>query len=222
VNWSGSRIHKESFDLDKTLKETFSRIKEELPDDGVTLSIVLELLGKKSHFMLSGFLALPFLVPVSIPGSSTILGAIILLIGIGLVLDRPPKLPERLMTHTFPTDKFRTCVSHGSIWIHRLEKISYRRFSTLCEGSLIRKVNGLVFVLSSLLLMAPLAFIPFSNTFPGLAILMLSIGILQHDGIMILLGYLFLIVTLFYFAVIAFMGVSAATIDFHSLLKWLC
>jgi hypothetical protein len=212
MNWLSNLTHKGSVDSDKTLKETFSNVQKVLPDDGVTLSIVLELLGKESFFMLSAFITLPFLAPVSIPGSSTVLGAIILLIGIALVLDRPPWLPERLMTHVFPTDKLRTCLSHGLIWIQRVEKISHRRISILCHGHLIRRVNGLVLVLSALFLMAPLAFIPFSNTFPGLAILLLSIGILQHDGIFVILGYFFLAVTLFYFAMIALLGVTSVYI----------
>jgi hypothetical protein len=46
--------------------------------------------------------------------------------------------------------------------------------------------------------MAPRGLIPFSYTFPGLAILLLSIGILPHDGVFILLSYLFPVVTVFY------------------------
>jgi hypothetical protein len=69
--------------------------------------------------------------------------------------------------------------------------------------------------------MAPLEFIPFSNTFPGLAILLRSIGILQHDGIFILLGNFFLVVTLLYFALITLIGVTAVTVDINSLFEWL-
>jgi len=214
-------MHKELFDSDKTLKETFSCIQRVLPENGVALSMILELLGKESFLVLSAFLALPFLAPVSIPGVSTVFGAIILLIGISLVLDRPPWLPARFMTHVFPSDKLRTCLSQGVIWIHRLEKISHRRLSIFCQGHLMSRVNGLVVVLSALLLMAPLAFIPFSNTCPALAILLLSIGILQHDGIFILLGYLFLVLTSFYFALIALMGAQAINMAISMALEWL-
>jgi hypothetical protein len=201
---------------DKTLRESFSSIHRVLPDNGVTLSVIMELAGKESLLILSAFLTLPFLVPVSIPGVSTAFGAIILLIGISLILDRQPWFPNRFMTHVFPTDKIRACLSQGLIWVERLEKISHRRISILCHGHLMSKFNGMVVLISSILLMAPLAFIPFSNTFPALAILLLSIGILQHDGIFILLGYLFLIVTSFYFALIALMGVKAVNMAF----KW--
>jgi hypothetical protein len=214
-------MHKKSLDSAKTLKETFSCVQGLLPENGVTLSVILELLGKESFLVLSVFLALPFLAPVSIPGVSTVFGAIILLIGISLVLDRPPWLPERFMTHVFPTDKLRTCLSRGLRWIQRLEKISHRRISVLCHGHLISKINGLVLALSALFLMAPLAFIPFSNTLPALAILLLSIGILQHDGIFTLLGYFFLVITAFYFTLIALTGATAVNMAISAVIKWL-
>lgn len=202
-------MHKESFASDKTLKETFSSIQNDLPDTGVTLSMVLELLGKESFLILAAFLTLPFLAPVSIPGVSTVFGAIILLIGISLVLNRSPWLPVRFMAHELPMDKLRTCVSQGLVWIQRLEKVSHRRMSILCRGHLMRIVIGMLVALSSLLLMAPLAFIPFSNTLPALSILLLSIGVLQQDGIFIVLGYLSLVVTSVYFTIIAFIGANA-------------
>lgn len=214
-------MHKELFHSDRTLKETFSTIQRVLPDNGVTLALVLELVGKESFLILSAFLALPFLAPVSIPGVSTVFGAIILLIGISLVLDRPPWLPAKFMNHPLPSDKLRTCLSGGLIWIHRLEKISHRRISIVCQRHLMCRVNGLVVVLSALLLMAPLAFIPFSNTLPALAILLLSIGTLQHDGVFVLLGYLFLILTVFYFALITLMGAQAIHMAIGMALEWL-
>jgi hypothetical protein len=46
-------------------------------------------------------------------------------------------------------------------------------------------------------------FIPLSNMLPGYGILFLAIGMLQHDGMMILLGYLITLLTLLYFIAIA-------------------
>lgn len=214
-------MYKEIVNPDRTLGETFSCVQRALPDNGVTLSLVLELLGKESFLILSAFLTLPFLAPVSIPGVSTVFGAMILLIGISLVFDRPLWLPARFITLVFPTDKLRSCLSQGLIWVQRLEKISHRRISILCCGNLMSRINGLVVALSALLLMVPLAFIPFPNTFPALAILLLSIGILQQDWIFILLGYLFLVVTSFYFAIIALMGVQAVNTAISMTMKWL-
>jgi hypothetical protein len=217
---TGRRHPLASIRKDKTLKETFSSIQRDLPVNGVTLSLLLKLIGEESFLILAAFLTLPFLAPVSIPGVSTVFGAIIFLIGISLVLDRPPWLPDRFMNHLFPTDKIRAGLSRGLIWIQRLEKISHRRMTVLCHGRLMGKVNGLAVALSSLLLMVPLGLVPFSNTFPGLAILLLSIGILQHDGVFILLSYLFLVITIVYFALIALMGATTVNMAASFVLKW--
>lgn len=212
-------MHRESFTSDKTLKDTFSSIQNAFPGDRMTLSMVLELLGKESFLILATFLTLPFLAPVSIPGISTVFGVIILLIGISMVLNWSPLLPERFMMYEFPTDKFRTCVSQGLIWIKWLEKVSHRRMDILCRGHLMRRVIGLAVALSSLFLMAPLTFIPFSNTLPALSIFLLSIGVLKQDGIFIALGYFFLVATSAYFTIIAFMGANALSMVLNMVFK---
>jgi hypothetical protein len=48
----------------------------------------------------------------------------------------------------------------------------------------------------------PFGLIPFSNTFPAVAILFLAIGLLQRDGVCILLGHISNIVTIIYFGVL--------------------
>jgi hypothetical protein len=47
--------------------------------------------------------------------------------------------------------------------------------------------------------MAPFGFIPFSNTLPALALLCLAVGLLQRDGICVLLGHGANLATIAYF-----------------------
>jgi hypothetical protein len=85
--------------------------------------------------------------------------------------------------------------------VRRLEKVSRpHRLPSLVEGRLVEKLNDLAFILAALLLMAPFGFIPFSNTLPALALLCFSIGLMQRDGVSILLGHLANLVTIVYFA----------------------
>jgi len=62
---------------------------------------------------------------------------------------------------------------------------------------------------ASALLILPLPILPFSNTLPGWAVLVLAAGILQRDGLLILLGYILNIATIIYFGIVA-LGVIAA------------
>ena len=63
-------------------------------------------------------------------------------------------------------------------------------------------LNNCSLILGAVLLMAPFGFVPFSNTFPAVAILFLAIGLLQRDGVCILLGYLANFATIIYFAIL--------------------
>ena len=63
-------------------------------------------------------------------------------------------------------------------------------------------LNDCALIVGAVLLMAPFGLIPFSNTMPALALLFFAIGLLQRDGVCILLGHLGNLVTVVYFAVL--------------------
>ena len=70
------------------------------------------------------------------------------------------------------------------------------------EGRARLQLTNLAFILAALLLMAPFGFVPFSNTFPAVALLFYAMGMIQRDGGAILLGHLATIGTVIYFAVL--------------------
>ncbi len=70
------------------------------------------------------------------------------------------------------------------------------------------RLAGLGLLLGSVLLIFPLGLVPFSNTLPAWGILLLAAGLLQRDGVLILLGYLFLLGTITYFTALG-IGVLA-------------
>jgi hypothetical protein len=70
-------------------------------------------------------------------------------------------------------------------------------------------MNNLAFIFAALLLMAPFGFVPLSNTLPALGLIMLSVGMMQRDGGLVLFGYLANAVAVLYFGLlIAFGGLS--------------
>ena len=184
---------------EKTLGDKLTDVIEMLPTESVTLGTLLDMLGREGFLLLTVFLTLPFMVPVSIPGVSTLFGTVILLIGLSFMIDRQPRLPDRFVKRAFPAKKLRTALRRGVVWLHRLERVSCPRLSRLSQGSAMARLNGLMLVIGALLLMVPFGLIPLTNTLPGLAILFLSVDILQRDGGCILLGYLTNLVTVVYF-----------------------
>ncbi len=204
-------------EIDETLAEKVVFVIGRLSGESVTLREVLQLIGREGMTIFCIFLTLPFMVPVSIPGVSTVFGLVILLIGIGIMTNRPPWLPERLMQKKFPSAKLRLALEKGTVWVHRLERVSRPSIPVLTQGLGMARFNGLMLVAGALLLMAPFGLIPFSNTLPGLAILFLAVGILQRDGRSIILGYMTLLVTVFYFTFLLLGGFALL----HGLVEWL-
>jgi hypothetical protein len=172
-----------------------------LPPGEISLGKMLLHFGPHGLLLLTVLLNLVFLIPVSIPGVSTVFGAAILMVGLSRLSGKPLWLPTKLRDRPLPSDRIRSALSGGMKWVRRLEKVSRpHRLPGLVEGRLVEKLNDLAFILAALLLMAPFGFIPFSNTLPALALLCFSIGLMQRDGVSILLGHLANLVTLVYFA----------------------
>lgn len=62
------------------LGEQLAAVIRDLPSDALTLGELLDVFGDEGLLLLSMLLTLVFLIPVSIPGVSTVFGAAILLV----------------------------------------------------------------------------------------------------------------------------------------------
>ena len=185
------------------LGEQLASIIEQLPADALTLGELLDVFGEEGLLLLTILLTLVFLIPVSIPGVSTVFGGAILLIGISRLVGRPLWLPRRLREKALPAAKLRPALNGGLSWVRRLERVSRpHRLPGLVDGRAANVFNNLAFILAALLLMAPFGFVPFSNTLPGIALLFYAIGLIQRDGVAILLGHAANIATIVYFGIL--------------------
>jgi len=189
-----------------------------LPRTGITLSDLILLVGKDGLLILAGLLTLVFLIPVSIPGVSTVFGAAILLIGLSRLFGRDLWVPKRLAHRVIGTRKLRPLLRKALPWMVRIEKISRRdRIRWLVANGPVHYLNDAALVLGAVLLMMPFGLIPFSNTFPAVALLLLAIGLLQRDGVCVLLGHLGNLLTIVYFSLLIGGGGLAARAAFERL-----
>jgi len=186
---------------ESSLSEKMRDTMDMLPEEGVTLVTIRDLIGREGMLLVTAFLTIIFLVPVSIPGVSTVFGGAILLLSLSRLVNRPLWLPKRLKDKVVSTPKLRAGMERGLKWFQRLEKVSKpRRLPSLSRAHGVPGfINNLSLILGAVLLMAPFGFIPFSNTLPAVALLFFAIGLLQRDGVCILLGHLMNLATIAYF-----------------------
>jgi len=191
----------------ETLAEHIERVLGALPEEDVRLQDIVEAVGPDSLMLLTIFLALIFLVPVSIPGVSTVFGLAIVLIGLTRTFQRQPWLPQRIAQRQLAAPPLRAGLQRATIWLHRIDRLSRpHRWPWLSSDGAVTLCNNLALVLAGLLLMLPFGLVPFSNTLPALVIIFLSAGMMQRDGLAVLLGYLAMWLTLLYFALLLSLG----------------
>ena len=167
-------------------------------DPAVSLRELLVLLGEQGLLVFCGVLAAPFLLPLTVPGMSTILGLPMLLIGFAVMVSRLPWLPERLLNRSLPAPTVRSVLGRVRGWSERFEHLVRPRLLGMTGSPAINFVNGALVIAAVVLLMAPIPLVPFVNSLPALAIILLCFGMAERDGIVITLGYLATIVSAFY------------------------
>lgn len=158
-------------------------------DPAVTLRELLGLLGEQGLLVFCGVLAAPFLLPVTVPGMSTVLGLPMLLIGFAVMVSRVPWLPQRLLDYSLPTPTVRLVLGRVRGWAERFEHLVRPRLLGLSGGRAINAVNGALVIFAVLLLMAPIPLVPFVNSIPALAVMLLCFGMAERDGAVIVVGY---------------------------------
>jgi hypothetical protein len=188
--------------VDKRFSDVLMDIIRTIPADGLTLGELLERLSERSLLVLCMFLTIPFLLPVSIPGSSVPFGLVIMLNGIGIVIGRPPWLPKRFLNHHIRAHHLSGMLEKGVHLFLRMEKLMHPRLFTLTHGPTVGRLNAALLVVSGGLLMLPLP-LPLSNTLPAYAVLFLAAGNLERDGYLVGAGYLMIFLSVTYLSVVA-------------------
>lgn len=180
------QLHNPETSLSAALESTL----DALPVDGHTsLRHLLEQIGEQGLLLFVVILCIPFLFPVGPPGISTAFGLVILLIGWGVARNRVPWLPDRLLDRPLAAASVRPVLAKGRDVCRRLERVVRPRWLQVTAGERVNILHGSALVFAALVLMAPLPFVPFSNTLPGGAILLLALGMAERDGLLVIAGY---------------------------------
>ena len=167
-------------------------------DPAVSLRELLAALGEQGLLVFCGVLAAPFLLPVTVPGMSTVLGLPMLLIGFAVMVSRVPWLPERLLSHSLPAATVRGVLDRVRGWAERVEHLVRPRWLGLTGGRAVNALNGALVIVAVLLLMAPIPLVPLVNSVPALAVLLLCFGMAERDGLVIVIGYFTTLVAALY------------------------
>lgn len=155
------------------------------PGDVLELGKLLDGLGARAFGVLL-FLAIP---PSFFPGVAAVIGSpVIVLVGLHLLLRRRQVwLPDFLARRGPHRELIIRFDRRFAPWLAKLERFVRPRWPALLDHPLAGIYTGLLLVLLGILLALP---IPFTNVVFALLLLLVSLGLLERDGRLMLVAWI--------------------------------
>lgn len=188
------------------LMEALHACAAEAGEGHLKLGRLFERLGDASFGFICFIHTLPFLQPLSLGPISTAAGASLMALGGQMARGRAtPWMPARMNNLTLHGKFWRVLISTAEKTLQFGRRLTRPRLAGLVQGPRARRLAGLIIAVSGLLLAVPLAGVPFSNTLPALAVLLVCLGELEEDGLMVLLALIMVALTVAYFALLGWL-----------------
>ncbi len=187
-----------STDGGKRFTETLRAIERRAADGPLTLGELFSICGPQGHAFVAIFLVLPFLQPVPLPGISSAIGIVLVIVGAFVTLQRPPWLPRRLRDLVVQPDVVLRICARLEKLLGRLEKVVQPRGQWLFSQRWFRLTNGAIWIIHALVFSLPLP-IPLTNFFPAVVILLLALGTLEEDFRVIAVSYVAALLNVLFF-----------------------
>ena len=150
----------------------------------ISVAQLVRAIGDRAFGLVLVLFALPNCVPAP-PGLGSIVGLPLMLFGIQLVLGRrTPWLPRFIGRRRFRRQTVLTMIERGLPYIQRLERVCRPRLTALADRR-VERIHGAVITILAAAILIPL---PLTNFIPAIGIGVIALGLLEEDGLAILVG----------------------------------
>ena len=144
-----------------------------------------------------------------LPGLSLFAGLAMIMPALQMIVGfRTPFLPRFIRQREIESDRVRALGNKAIPWIEQIERVVKPRWLVLTQPPM-PAIIGIFVIALALVLIVPL---PFSNLPPAVALICFSFGLLERDGLMILIGLATAAVALTIGVSITYVAVEAVTL----------
>ena len=173
-------VHRD--DPDRSFVNLVASMAREAGPDGASIGEILDRLDERAFGIMILILAIPCLVP-ALYGVPQIVGVpIILLAGQMLVGRREPWLPDAWLRRQISTEWLGRMADFADKRMRWIERLSKPRLRLLASGAGERLAAGMM-ILATLTIILPM-----TNSVPSLGLALMAAGLIQRDGVFVLLG----------------------------------
>jgi hypothetical protein len=176
----------------QTLSQILSAIAADPARDAIAINDLITLLGGRGRAGLILLFALPNVQPAP-PGMSGVLGLPLLYLSSQMMLGRVPWLPRFIAHRSVPRDRFALLVDTAAPWLARAEQLLQPRWSWLVNHRAEYTIGAFCLMLAAVLALP----IPLGNMLPALAISLIALGVMERDGLWVMIGTVTGLVSLF-------------------------
>jgi len=212
----GRRGGVEALNRQGAISGVVQRLEHRLGNRGISIGELMLALEGKGHAAIIAILAMPFCLPVQIPGLSTPFGIILIFTGLRISFGQAPWLPGWLLVRKIPPPTTEGLLEGLRKLAVPAEKVLHPRLSVLCRNPFLHRVHGVLIAFLAILLALPLP-IPFSNLLAAIPILLMALALLEDDGVFMIAGYLAAIPCILFFGALYLLGPKAV----QEILAWI-
>lgn len=155
-------------------------------EETITLGGLFNALHERAFGILLFVLAAPCCLPFVYILPQVVALPMLLLAGQMAIGKDAPWLPESLATRRFPKKSLLDTVDRMDRYVGWLGAITHKRWPAL-TGEMGSRVVGALLLIPTASILVPL---PLTNTIPGIGVAIASFGLLERDGLLVVLGLL--------------------------------
>ncbi|WP_422371620.1 exopolysaccharide biosynthesis protein [Hoeflea sp.] len=150
----------------------------------ITLGTLSDLMEERAFGLLLLVLALPCCLPFVYLLPQLVALPMVVLAAQMAAGRRSPWLPETLRKRQLPVAGLLDVVARAKRYGGWLEQLAHPRFSGL-TGDRSARIVGALLVIPCLSILVPL---PLTNTVPGIGVALAAVGLIERDGLFVILG----------------------------------
>ena len=171
-------------ETDQAISDRLDALAAEAQGDSVSLDWVLGQLHERAFGLFLLILALPCCIPF-LYGIPQVVALPLMFVSVQILFGRQvPWLPGKLGKRTVTTSGLESLARRAGPWLRRIEAVSRPRLGALTRPPLDR-IIGIALVAFSASILVPL---PGTNTVPGIAVVVIAMGLLQRYGVLVVIG----------------------------------
>jgi hypothetical protein len=196
-----------------------ARLAREFTGKRISLRDILQAMGDRAFGVLMLILALPNAIGIgTIPGLSTVTGVPQIFVAIQMILGLSrPWFPAWGLDRSLAAADFRTMVERSVPYLEKGERLLQPRWPGLVSP-LAERVIGVVCLILACVQALP---IPFGNQPPAVAVALLSLGIIERDGLFVVIGFAAAMVATAIALTVAGAISAGVVYFFYQVLSWL-